>query len=109
MTHESHVYIPAPSDQIRHVVMPVLDARFNNVPAESQVVAPIDPEQARAVESAFTGQPSDTEKAAAHLFGLWTGTAVLRDLALDMFSRSTLDEEDDVALGKPPDEPEKRD
>jgi hypothetical protein len=104
MTHETQIHIPAPSDTIRTVVMPPLDAPVQELPAEATQIKPVDPEQARAVEKVF-GSPSEEDKAAARAFGLWMGTGLLRDLAIDMFSKPA-DEDDEPDRKKATGEPE---
>ena len=70
---------------------------MNLPPADEGAIAahalvPPTPEQLRAVEAHFARQH---ESAAVHgLLGLWTGTALLRDLTVEHFDRDPREEEE---------------
>jgi hypothetical protein len=49
---------------------------------------PPSPEDARAIEAVFAAQERESDEVAA-LFGLWTGTLLLNDLAKETFCRPT--------------------
>jgi hypothetical protein len=79
MSHESNLVVPLPSLTEKAVIIPALEAMprppLDHPPHESD---------ARAVEALFAKEKEPS--AVAGLLGLWSGTMLLNDLAMDMFS-----------------------
>ena len=80
MSQESLFFVPRPvvSDEV--VVAPLIEA-----PAPPQHTLVADPDQARAVEALFAARDKESDQVAG-LLGMWTGTMILRDLAMETFS-----------------------
>jgi hypothetical protein len=90
----------------------VLIAPLVNIPAEA-IMPPVEhlqlpgavqemprPEQSRAAEAYFTHQ-QDENRQVAGLLGMWTGTLLLHDLAVEHFEeRDDLDEEREMKKRK---------
>jgi hypothetical protein len=88
------------SHQTGNILLPadILHVQMNLPPAEAPVLAadtaqPLTPEQLRAVESAFTQQQQEADLAFG-IVGMWAGTALLRDLAIEHFDR----EEEEISV-----------
>jgi hypothetical protein len=77
MTHEAPLIVSLPVECHKEILMPAQVA-----PAPPQVV---DPNQARAVEAVFAAREKESQMVVG-LLGLWTGTALLNDLAIETFS-----------------------
>jgi hypothetical protein len=88
MSHQSGtVFLPAD----------VVQVQLNLPPAEAPMLMadtaqPLTPEQLRAVEAAFAQQQHEADLAFG-LVGMWTSTALLRDLAIEHF-----DEEEEISV-----------
>ena len=81
MTHEAPLQLPLPVECDPALLMP---AQVSPAPPphDGQLVA--DPEQVRAVEAVFAAKDKESATVAG-LLGLWTGTMLLSDLAVDTF------------------------
>ena len=80
MTHEAPLAVPLPVECEKAVLMPAHVA-----PAPPQGSLAADPEQARAIEAVFAAREKESQTVIG-LLGLWTGTALLNDLAIETFS-----------------------
>jgi hypothetical protein len=80
MTHEAPLQLPLPVECEPAVLMP---SQVSPAPPHHpELVA--DPEQVRAVEAVFAAKEKESATVAG-LLGLWTGTMLLSDLAVDTF------------------------
>ena len=80
MTHESTLVLPVAVE-----VDKALFAPAHQSPAPVLPSSPSDLEQVRAVEAVFAANEREST-AVAGLLGLWTGTLVLHDLAVETFA-----------------------
>ena len=80
MTHEAPLDLPMAVQ-----VDKALIESAQQVPAPPLPLPPGDTEQARALDAAFVAREKESEEVAG-LLGLWAGTALLRDLAIETFS-----------------------
>jgi hypothetical protein len=80
MNHESLMVVPHPSQIDKVVVTPAAEAP---APPDSRVIA--DPEHQRAAEAVFAARQQESDTVIG-LLGLWTGVALLNDLAIETFS-----------------------
>jgi hypothetical protein len=80
MTHEAPLNLPMAVQ-----VDKALIEAAQQVPAPPLPIAPGDSEQVRALDAAFDAREKESEQVSG-LLGLWAGTALLRDLALDTFT-----------------------
>jgi hypothetical protein len=80
MSHESNLVVPLPSLTEKAVIIPALEA-MPRPPLDHSPNAG----DARAVEALFAAKQKEPS-AVAGLLGLWTGTMLLNDLAMDLFS-----------------------
>jgi hypothetical protein len=87
MAHESDLVVPHPALNDKAVIIPALA----NMPRPPLDHSPNE-QDARAVEALFAAKQKENSNVAG-LLGLWTGTMLLNDLAMDMFSETPDDEE----------------
>jgi hypothetical protein len=80
MSHDSQFIVQLPSDLDKQILMPAAVA-----PAPPHAVLAHDLEQAKAVEAVFAARERESQ-AVVGLLGLWTGTMLLNDLAIETFS-----------------------
>jgi len=80
MTHEAPLKLPMAVQ-----VDKALIEAAQQVPGPPLPIPPGDSEQVRALEAAFDSREKESEQVAG-LLGLWAGTALLRDLAIDTFT-----------------------
>lgn len=99
MTHESTLVLPVAVELDKAVFAPAAEA-----PAPVLPGPPPDSEQVRALEAVFAAKDKESTTVAG-LLGLWTGTMVLHDLAVETFSQSGEDIETE-AKPKEKDNPE---
>lgn len=99
MTHESTMVLPAAVQLDKALFAPGAEA-----PAPVLRDTLPDSEQVRALEAVFSAKDAESNTVAG-LLGLWTGTMVLHDLAIETFSEPAGEVEPE---GKPKlqDEPE---
>ena len=87
---QTHFYLPNVGESEKLVIMPPLDP---HVPAEA-LVEQQDENQAKAVAAVFEAKDQENTQVGG-LLGLWVGTALLNDLAMESFSESARDVEVD--------------
>jgi len=80
MTHESTLVLPVAVELDKAVFAPAAEA-----PAPFLPGPPPDSEQLRALEAVFAAKDRESTTVAG-LLGLWTGTMVLHDLAVETFT-----------------------
>jgi hypothetical protein len=80
MTHEAPLELP-----IAVQVDKALIEAAELVPAPPLPIPPSDTEHVRALDAAFDAQEKESQQVVG-LLGLWTGTALLHDLAVETFS-----------------------
>ena len=61
----------------------------------AEVAAPIDPEHVRAVDAVYAQQEKESDQVFG-LLGMWTGTLLLRDLAVEAFDKSAEEKEEEA-------------
>jgi hypothetical protein len=88
MTHEAPVAVPVAIEYNQAILAPGIEA-----PAPPLPQPPPDSKEAQAVEAVFAAQEQESEKVLG-LLGMWTGTLLLHDLAVETFS-GPADEEDE--------------
>ncbi len=76
MTHESPMFLPSPIAFDKAIIMPAVESPAPPSPP---------PEQVRAVETVFAEKQAESATVAG-LLGLWTGTMLLHDLAIENFT-----------------------
>jgi hypothetical protein len=81
MTHESTVVLPVAVELDKAVFAPAHQAPGLLLPG-----SPPDSEQVRALEAVFAANKEKESTAVNSLLGLWTGTLILHDLAVEAFS-----------------------
>jgi hypothetical protein len=81
MSLDSPFAVQLPSDINKDILIP---ARVAMAPPHPALVH--DPEQAKAVEAVFAAREQESQ-AVVGLLGLWTGTMLLNDLAIEAFSK----------------------
>jgi hypothetical protein len=81
MTHEASFDLPI-AIQVDHALI----ESAQQVPAPPAPLPVTDSEQVRALEAAFAARDKESEQVAG-LLGLWAGTALLHDLAIEAFSK----------------------
>ena len=99
MTHESSLALPVAVQLDKAVFAPAAEAPSPILPGP-----PPDAEQVRALEAVFAAKERESN-AVAGLLGLWTGTMVLHDLAVEAFAEPA-DEVEEEDKPKDKDEPE---
>src|SRR5438477_8370290 len=80
MTHEAPLELPVAVQ----VDKALLEAA-QQVPAPPLPIPPSDAEHMRALDAAFDAQEKESQQVAG-LLGLWAGTALLHDLAIETFT-----------------------
>jgi hypothetical protein len=80
LSQESPLAVQLPSDVNKEILMPACVA-----PAPPHAALVHDPEQAKAVEAVFAARERESQTVIG-LLGLWTGTLLLNDLAIETFS-----------------------
>ncbi len=86
---------PAPEEQVEIIMTPSFQADL-----AAAAPSPPTPEQAAAVEAVFADEQTESDQVAG-LIGMWVGTLMLRDLAVETFREP-------VEEGKPAKEKRKR-
>jgi hypothetical protein len=99
MTHESTLVLPVAVELDKAVFAPAAEA-----PAPLLRGTPPDVEQVRALEAVFAAKERESTTVAG-LLGLWTGTMILHDLAVETFTEPAGEVEDEEKPKKK-DEPE---
>src|SRR5438105_9682175 len=79
MTHEAPLELPMAVQ-----VDKALIEKAQQIPGPPIPIPPADMEQLRAVEAAFVAEQKENKEVAG-LLGLWAGTALLHDLAIETF------------------------
>jgi hypothetical protein len=87
MSHESDLIIPRPALNDKAVIIP----SFAGMPRPPLDHSPTE-QDARAAEALFAAKQKENSNVAG-LLGLWTGTMLLNDLAMDMFNEPAEEEE----------------
>ena len=89
LTPESPLMAPVYSIEVDAVL-----AEVEQLPPPSGPALPTDPEHARRADAVFSQEQKEEAQVVAGLFGLWTGTLLLHDLAKEHFAGSA--EEDEI-------------
>jgi hypothetical protein len=77
----------------------LLEQQRERLPA-AVVAAPIDPEHVRAVDAVYTQQQKESDQVLG-LLGMWTGTLLLHDLAVETFSKPADEKEEEAGEDDP--------
>jgi hypothetical protein len=99
MTHEAPVVVPVAIEYNEAILAPGVEA-----PAPPLPQPPPDSKEAHAVEAVFAAQEHESQTVLG-LLGMWTGTLLLHDLAVETFSEPV--DEAEVALQKDKDKNKK--
>jgi hypothetical protein len=95
VTNESPLIPPVAVQYDKAVIIPAHEA-----PAPEQAIALPDAEQTRAVEAIFAAQERES-KTVMGLLGMWTGSMLLHDMAVETFSEPVDECERDATKKKP--------
>jgi hypothetical protein len=82
MTHESTLTLPVAIELNKAVIAPTAEAPSPLLPGP-----PLDSEQVRALEAVFATKERESNTV-SNVLGLWTGTLLLHDLAMETFTES---------------------